>query len=295
MLYKHDELKKFFARIGAFQTAAAQADRFFQGWNAAQGPPASVVYGPKHGGLESMANYVAWCLKGKDPAKTRFDAVSIIDDSNLSFLQQIDFVMRTHIKENGITGCAALFEVADSRGIPSEAILTQLFTSLAAKLEDAPWLILKFRPIVYKRVGLVEKYWELLTNMRVAPVFMTSDPDVWMKCNGWKPTNILCSKVEALNFVQSIDLLAYRLSQFRVDPAPQVAPEFPYARLELEKLFSDGNQSIGFVLDRYSGAFEEKLRQLEDQGPEADPTVSWTTFSADYRQSLQNAAPPKNP
>lgn len=289
-IYRHSELRKFFVQVGPFKTASATAERFMAPWNGTQGPPAVIAYGPRHGGLDSIAGYAAALINEAAPhgAQTRFEKLQIISDSSVSFLEQLEFILRVHVTQSDIKAAVPLFDVAHKKEVLSEAVLTQLLTSLANVMEDAPWLVLFIRPVTWKRNHLVETYLDLLTNLRIAPIFMTIDKDVYRHFEDWKIADVLHLQVDGLNAEQGLELLQSRLTAFRADPPPEVPQSYPYLTAEVEKLFAEGEQPIGFVLDRYYGALEDKLTQVQKGGDASQ--IDWAMMLSNYDQELRKAA-----
>ena len=286
-IHEFQELRNYFVRVGPFATQAEKADRFFAKWTGAQGPPTVVAYGPTHGGLDSIASYAAALIRDVAPRKAvRFGKLKVAGGGTLSFLEQLNVTIRSHVRATNLKDQAAdLFALADKKDV-SEAVLTQMFTDLGDVLKNAPWLVLFIRPIEFKQRKLIHSKLELLTDMRVAPIFMTSDADVSNEFKGTNNPRTLHLHVDALNSSQGLELLERRLERFRQQPTTVPNPYFPYAAQDIKTIFAEGNLPIGFVLDRYYSSLEDKLNAEHAPGSEID----LTSISQSYDRELEEVA-----
>lgn len=240
--------EKYFVKLGAFQEAMEQVQRFVENdcevAILAGRPPAILIQGLPGSGTSSLASYAALRLKEKCIALAkpglsfgRIERVKSEDPARL--LDTILEKILKHLKDNGVNYKASLedFLTTDGRLIfpdpPVQATLEKVFTRLV-DLVDAklPLLILSIGEITWNRRSWMTALRLALDGFPVAFIFLTGHPNVPAIFKAGEANSpSLAVSVHPFTAADGASLIEGRIKDLDLRPAKCGQPKgiFPYA------------------------------------------------------------------
>jgi hypothetical protein len=293
-IFEENTLTQYFIEKACFKECLDRTRQYLSRRTPNQGPPVFLIEGLRDSGVESLTGYVASLVARQAPGNTAgFETVRLIGENFADWLSSILLPVRLHIEKYGIADAAPLLPLFPNLMAPSNpntAGLVALMTTLAGRLQAAPWLILMLNSISFDQQQQMKRLSELLVPMNIAPIFITPDQKVSMYFEAMFLAKGLALKLKPLDATEGLDILRARIGTFRKKPPAGRTDLFPYEEDAIRYLFSDGGKVVGYFLDICHGTLGMTADDIVT-GKSLSPTVTWEHVKRYIEETLQQAAP----
>jgi hypothetical protein len=294
-IFEQEKLTRYYIEKACFKECLDKAKDFLAGRTANQGPPVFLIEGLRDSGVESLANYVAWMIRGMVPGNTAgFDTASLAGENFADWLSNILISLRLYLEDHPAirlnNSILSLFPNPQAPAPANEAILGQIMISLGQRLRNMPWLILSLNSISFDQQGRMKRLAELLTPMNIAPIFLTADGKVTTYFKALFGGNGCPLRLRPLEKTEGVEILIDRMGGFR-PKLPAGTPDlYPYEQDAIDYLFSDGAKVMGYLLEVCEGSLKETLADIAS-GKTAPSQVTWGHVQRCIRERLRRVPP----
>ena len=274
-VFNVEELKDYFIRTGPFKDAVEQVKDFLTRTNYPNGgayPPAFLIHGDKGVGRSTMASFLGYQIKKRNPAGASFNNVPVVSENVGKLLFSIKNYIRLHINKFQLPNCNDALNFYSNTDInpadPSLDYLRQIFVQLATCMVASPPLILEIESITYvDRKEWMSQLYDYLKPLNIVLIFMTEDPRVFHYFQKQRNLGRIVGQevsLEPLDRQMAEEFLTSRLANFRSAQSPvNKAGLFPFAAQILNQTFPPGTKiGIKRLESMFHGAFNLKLDQL---------------------------------